>query len=861
LTNAPTLLKTLPNGLTLLLREARNAPVAELQFWIRVGAADERPGEEGLAHFHEHMLFKGTQRRGVGEIAGEIESVGGQINAFTSFDVTVYHVTLPSDALPTGLDVLADAFRFSSFDPTEIEREVEVVLEEIRRAQDTPEDVLGDALFSTVYSNHPYGRPILGPPENVATFDRKKLVAFFSRWYRPYNLTIVGVGDFDARQFARRIERTFAGGTLKGPKKPNKRAKEATQKALRSKLLTRPFERAHLEIAFPCVGFDHPDAPLLDLLAYILGEGDSSRLVRELKERDGLVDQIHASCYTPRDPGIFGISAVLDPAHCEDTIRAMASHAQRLGRERVRDEELERARINFLSSLYFELESVSGTAGKLGNFQVLCGDYRAEARYLNAIRTANPNALREAARRYLRPERMNVVAVLPETSGQLDHESVIALVEKVQHERPLVQALPKRKAHATAASKIVSHTLSNGAQLHVWPRHDIPVVAVRAAFKGGLLAETDASTQAGMSLFLSRMWTRGTVEHDAAAFARKVEGLAAEIEGFSGLSSTGLALDVPTASFAPALDLFAQALCSPTFSTEEIKRERREILGALVQRKDNLAALTFDLFRQELFREHPYGRPLLGTREVIRTLSTRALAGHHARIVTARNTVIAVAGDIDPEFVAEELSARLAALPSHEPAALSPAPTNFAHETKRVTRRKHREQAHLVIGFPGVCVNDPDRFALEVLCQLLAGQGGRLFVELRDKHSLAYALNAVNVEGLSPGYFAVYIATAPQKLTRAEHGIFTELTRILENPIPLPELERAKRCLIGGFAISQQRSATRAGQMALDALYGLSVEESLRYPEQIRSIGAEELKRVATRIFRMKAATIASIRP
>jgi len=861
LTNAPTLLKTLPNGLTLLLREAHSAPVAELQFWTRVGAADERPGEEGLAHFHEHMLFKGTERRGVGEIAGEIESVGGQINAFTSFDVTVYHVTLPSDALSTGLDVLADAFRFSSFDPSEIEREIEVVLEEIRRAQDTPEDVLGDALFSTVFPHHPYGRSILGPPENVAAFDRKKLLRFFSRWYRPDNLTIVAVGDFDAREFARRIESAFCGGQINAPRKPNKRRVEPIQKRLRSKFLARPFERAHLEIAFPCVGFDHPDTPLLDLLAFILGEGDSSRLVRELKERDGLVDQIHASCYTPRDPGIFGISAVLDPTNCQNTIHAIASHTERLTFERVRDEELERARINFLSSLYFELESVSGTAGKLGNYQVLCGNYRAEERYLDAVRTASLDILRDVARRYLRPERMNVVAVLPETAAQLDHDTVVSLVGEYQSDRSFVKSRPRRKAPTPADSKIVSYTLSNGAKLHVWPRRDIPVVSVRAAFKGGLLAETDASTQAGMSLFLSRMWTRGAVECDAAAFAQKAEGLAAEIEGFSGLSSSGLALDVPTESFTPALDLFAQALCSPAFSRQEIKRERREILGALAQRKDNLAALAFDLFRRELFQEHPYGRTLLGTREVVRTLSTKALAMHHAKIVTARNLALGVAGDVDPNFVADEICARLTQLSWREPGELSPAPDHFTQQIRRVMRRKHREQAHLVVGFPGVCVNDPDRVALEVLCQLLAGQGGRLFIELRDKHGLAYALNAVNVEGLTPGYFAVYIATAPDKLQHAEHGILAELTRILQDPIPTPELERAKRCLIGGFAIAQQRSATRAGQMALDALYGLGADESLRYPEKVRAIDPVELQRVATRIVRLDAATIASIRP
>ncbi|MGI9589925.1 MAG: M16 family metallopeptidase, partial [Myxococcota bacterium] len=130
-----------------------------------MGSADERPFESGLAHFHEHMLFKGTERRGVGEVAGEIEGAGGRINAFTSLDVTVYHATLPSDELELGIDVLADAVLHSAFDPEEIAREIEVVLEEIRRSEDSPGHVLGNAVFAEAFRVHPYGAPILGSPE------------------------------------------------------------------------------------------------------------------------------------------------------------------------------------------------------------------------------------------------------------------------------------------------------------------------------------------------------------------------------------------------------------------------------------------------------------------------------------------------------------------------------------------------------------------------------------------------------------------------------------------------------------------------------------------------------------------------
>ena len=215
MTSLPVHFEKLPNGLGVLLLESHAAPVAEIEVWANVGSADERPGEEGLAHFHEHMLFKGTERRGVGDVAAEVEGAGGRINAFTSFDVTCYHATLPSAEVSTGLDVLSDAVLHSVFDEQEIGREIEVVLEEIRRSEDSPGSVLGNALFAEAYQQHPYRAPILGTHESVASLDRARIRTFFERWYRPDNLSVVVVGEFDRQALLAQIHQTF--GALDRP--------------------------------------------------------------------------------------------------------------------------------------------------------------------------------------------------------------------------------------------------------------------------------------------------------------------------------------------------------------------------------------------------------------------------------------------------------------------------------------------------------------------------------------------------------------------------------------------------------------------------------------------------------------------
>jgi zinc protease len=412
---------------------------------------------------------------------------------------------------------------------------------------------------------------------------------------------------------------------------------------------------------------------------------------------------------------------------------------------------------------------------------------------------------------------------------------------------------------AALSPPLHSYQLANGAALHVLPRREVPVVAARAAFAGGLLAE-DASSS-GLSSFLSCMWLRGTRGRSAADYARVSESLAAEIDGFSGRSSLGMTLEAPSEKLNPALDLFAEALLEPAFDNEEFERERRETLAAIERREDRLAQRAFLLFAETHFRTHPYRQPVLGTAESVPSFDRDKVMAHHQRLIRGRNLALAVVGDVDPDAVARQVSARLAELDGGEFEPPSPAPEEAPREIRSAELRKDRAQVHLVIGFRGLSVADPDRFTLDLISQLLAGQGGRLFLELRDRRGLAYAVSAVNVEGVAPGFFGVYIATAPEKLDQARSGLLEELTRVVDSPPGAADLERAQRYLTGNFAIDQQRNAVHAARVSLDALYGLGPEASRAYPDQISAVTPKDILRVARRIIDLNTYTQATIRP
>jgi zinc protease len=847
--------ETLANGLSVLLRESRLEPVSEVQIWVGVGSADERDHERGLAHFHEHMLFKGTATRGVGEIAGSVEGAGGSINAFTSFDATCYHATLPAEATLAGFDVLADAVQHSSFDPAEVTREIEVVLEEIRRSADEPHHVLGDALFDTAFRVHPYRFPVLGSAESVASFTREKLLAFYRRWYTPEHMVVVAAGDIDAEAFLARVREAFASA----PRGEARRLREPepAQSALRTRLLARPFERASLELSWPAVSLTHPDAPLLDLLAFALGDGDSSRLHRRVKEELGLADRVDASCYTPVDAGIFGISIDSDAEQAPHAIAASIAETERLRCEPLGTDELAKARRNFLASRAWERESVSGMARKLGSAQLMAGDPGFEEAYLARIATATREELVRAAAHWLDPARLSVVGVLPEGAPLLPAAELEAAVASGVSRNKRRFAAPQR---AAKGERVHAYVLPNGARAFVLPRREVPVVAVRAAMLGGQLAETEET--AGLGSFLAGVWLRGTAARGAAEFARTTESLAADIDAFSGRSSVGLTLDCTSEVFAEMLPLWAEALCFPAFGEEEVERERRDALAALERREDRLGARAFDLFQRAHYQRHPYRLPLPGTPESVARFDADALVAHHARLVRPENLVVSVLGDVDPDAAASALARELADLEQNgaKPLAL-PEPEPAPQEIRSALERKDRAQAHLVLGFRGVAVDDPDREALEVLTQILAGQGGRLFLELRDRQSLAYSVSAANVVGYAPGYFCVYIATAPEKLETAKRGVLAELERVLQDAPGDDEAERARRYLCGSHAIAQQRGGQRALTMALDARYGLGVDADREFPARVRAVGRGDLLRVARRILDMRAYTIATIEP
>jgi zinc protease len=328
-----------------------------------------------------------------------------------------------------------------------------------------------------------------------------------------------------------------------------------------------------------------------------------------------------------------------------------------------------------------------------------------------------------------------------------------------------------------------------------------------------------------------------------------------------GRSSFSLRAEFLARHFDDAFALFSRVARQPTFDEREVERERGRQLDDLRSRDDRPASVAFELFAKTLYRVHPYRLSMLGEAEPLKAVGPGTLREFHARHLDPSRLTLAVVGDVDVEAVLRAAERLAGAAPARADVG-PPVPVEPPLDGPRTARKQlQKAQSHLVLGFLGARVSDPWRRALEVLSTLLSGQSGRLFLELRDKQSLCYSVSSMSVEGVDPGYFALYLATSPEKVEQALAGMRAELERVREERVTPAELDRARQHLMGGHEIGLQRNSARAGVMALDATYGLGAERYQRYADEISAVTADAVREVAQRVIDFEKSALAVVGP
>lgn len=825
----------LPNGLTVLLKRDTAAPVASVQVWVKTGSIHE--GEHlgaGLSHFLEHMLFKGTERRAGRDISATVQAHGGYINAYTTFDRTVYYIDIPAEHTGVAIDLLADATLRSTLPAEEVAKEKEVILREIDMCLDDPDQRLGQALFETAYRAHPYRQPIIGHRDVFAANTREDLVAYYRARYAPNNLVVVVVGDFDPAATRAAITEHF-GKTPRRRLAPVLIEDEAPQLARRDQHLFEDVQVSRAGLGWQIPSLTHPDMPALDLLAMVLGHGDSSILWQSIRERQRLVHTIDAMTWSPGTSGLFYISFLADPDKRVAAEAAVLRELARVATKGIPAAALAKAVRQAVTSEVNMRKTMSGQAGRLGSAEVVVGDLNYTRRYFERITSLKPAELVRVLRTYLVPERLTVVSSNPAASA------------------PAAVASADREALSLDFEEVA---LPNGARLLLQPNRQLPNLHFRLAFAGGPLFES--ADRRGLNGLLATLLTKDTKKRSAEQVAGAIEAVGGTFHDFSGNNSYGLYAEVLPGDAALALDLLAEATLRPAFRADRLEIEREGALASLRESLDDVVAVGRKKARALFFGSHPFAVESIGDEAGLKAIRPADLKALHARLAVAENTVLAVAGDFDPRVLAPKLKAFLAKLPRGR--VDRPVPP-VAQQVGDFVETQPRQQAVVFQAFAGPGLRAPDYYVGEVAEELFSGMSSNLFERVREQKSLAYFVRSSRVTGLDHAMFYFFAGTSPERHHEVLEEFGLEIARVQAGGVTPEELRRCQTRLKAGKRMSMQTNSARALQAALNAVTGVPVNDWRNYDARIDAVTVADLQAFARRYFRGEGRTQLVVKP
>lgn len=840
----------LPNGLTVLVRQDRSAPVVAIVTYVSAGYFDETDDVVGIAHVLEHMFFKGTPSRGLGEIARQTKAAGGYLNAATIYDHTSYYAVLPSSGFVQGLDVQFDAYANSLIDAEELAKELEVIIQEAKRKADNPGAVATETLYELLHDRHRIRRWRIGREPGLRALTRDAMLRFYRNFYHPGNTVLSIVGDVDPDGAMREISARY-GKLPSGTPAREPGPAEVGEPGFRYREWAGDIGQAQVAFGWRTPGTLDEATPGLDILATVLAGGRASRLYRAVRERK-LASSVSAYDYTPTSLGVFVVHAETPPEHVGDAAGAIWAQLRALREHGVTEAELVRAKRLYESRWVRRLEDMEGQANYLAEWEAL-GDWQRGDEYLERALSVAADEVTALAQRFLDPDQAAVVVYRPQRTPVLAADA--AEMRALLHDAPPAAVAPASLPATVAPTAITGmRALREEAGVHVFETTSgIPILVRRkpgALVHAGVYllggARDEPVAQAGLTSLLARTAIKGTTNRTAAQIAEEAELLGGSVGGAVGSESFGWSISVPARHAAAAIELLADVAQRATVPVDAFETERAIALADLAALRDDMYRYPVRLATGAAFAGHPYGVPATGDEISLPALTVEQVRGWHGARVLSAPAVIAVVGDAAPSELAELAASAFGELRGGAAPALA-APVWPASTVQRVEQRD-KAQTALALMFPGPSRTDDARFATAMIAGVASGLGGRFFDELRDKQSLGYTVHAYASERSLAGAFVAYIATGPEKEDVARRGLLAEFAKLRETPVTAAELEQAQTYAIGVHAIRQQSGAAVLGDMVDAWLFGRLAELG-EFDARVRAVTAVGMRQIARAYF------------
>ena len=830
-----TMLVRLKNGLTVYIIRDSRFPLVCTRLFVGTGSANETAEQAGISHVLEHMVFKGTEKRPKGQVARDVESLGGYLNAATSFDKTWFITDMPAKHWKTGMDVVKDMAFHPSLDPAELEAEKDVIVSELKGGDDTPTRRLFEDLQVAGLAHTVYGRPIIGFEKTIRAVTADDLRAYIRTWYQPQNMMLLVAGDIDPKAVLAHAEELF--GDLKNDTilpEPAPVQLEGAAGGPRVEVTYGPWNKVYLGIALPAPALGDQRSIDLDVLAYALGGDGTSQFYRKYRYEKQLVDSISVGNMSLNRAGLFYMVAQLDADKVEPFWQEFTRDLAALDAGKITPDVIERARFNYEDGMDRASETLDGLTSWKATVQFELGGPQGEANVRHALAAVDSARLRQAQDLWLRPDQVRVRVLAPEKAKLPDLDAIL------QRNWP-APAVERQKA-AAAAEKVGKREivdLGQGRTVILQPDRTIPYVSLEILRPGGnaLLKPADQ----GLAQLTAATLTDGCGTRDLDAMERFVAERAASLSASAGVQSFTVSLTGPARFNADYFALLGDLLHKPTFAEKDVRRQADTLKAALVRRQDNPMSFMGSKINGFLFPGgQPYGFDGLGTAENQDRFGPGDVQAFWKQ-QNAQPWILSVAGDFDREKVLA--FARSLPVPT-APAVDVPQPT-WGADKRLPLSLPGRQQAHLLLAFHAVPLDHPDAPALMLLESVLSGQSGPLFNKLRDEQGLGYTVTAFYRSLPEAGFMAFYIGTTPRNLDVARQGFSGIIKDIKTDLLPAELLAKGLNRMEGSYYRGRQSLGARADEAASERLLGQPQDFQKRLLEKAAKVTPEQLREVA----------------
>lgn len=830
-----TMLVRLKNGLTVYIIRDSRFPLVCTRLYVGTGSANETAEQAGISHVLEHMVFKGTEKRPKGQVARDVESLGGYLNAATSFDKTWYITDMPAKHWKTGMDVVKDMAFHPSLDPAELEAEKDVIVSELKGGDDTPTRRLFEDLQVAGLAHTVYGRPIIGFEKTIRAVTADDLRAYIRTWYQPQNMMLLVAGDIDPKAVLAHAEELF--GDLKNDAilpEPAPVRLEGAAGGPRVEVTRGPWNKVYLGIAMPAPALGDQRSIDLDVLAYALGGDGTSQFYRKYRYEKQLVDSISVGNMSLNRAGLFYMVAQLDADKVEPFWQEFTRDLAALDAGKITPDVIERARFNYEDGMDRASETLDGLTSWKATVQFELGGPQGEANVRHALAAVDSARLRQAQDLWLRPDQVRVRVLAPEKAQLPDLDAIL------QRNWPAPAA--ERQKAAAAAEKVGKREivdLGQGRTVILQPDRTIPYVSLEILRPGGnaLLKPADQ----GLAQLTAATLTDGCGTRDLDAMERFVAERAASLSASAGVQSFTVSLTGPARFNADYFALLGDLLHKPTFAEKDVRRQADTLKAALVRRQDNPMSFMGSKINGFLFPGgQPYGFDGLGTAENQDRFGPKDVQTFWKQ-QNAQPWILSVAGDFDREKVL----AFARSLPVPTASAVDVAQPSWGADKRLPLSLPGRQQAHLLLAFHAVPLDHPDAPALMLLESVLSGQSGLLFNKLRDEQGLGYTVTAFYRSLPKAGFMAFYIGTTPRNLDVARQGFSGIIKDIKTDLLPADLLAKGLNRMEGSYYRGRQSLGARADEAASERLLGQPQDFQKRLLEKAAKVTPEQLREVA----------------